>query len=122
MSATRRKMVVAKITSNQLGYQNSVYCHPDDFESLGIKSGDKVLIDENQVYPLRSDPKLKPNQLGCSGLICKSLHLGGKDQAVGTTVLVEPWNNRSNKIAQTVSLSYTFFCLSHTSSFKSYNV
>merc|ERR1712060_829461 len=106
-TSLRHKMKLAKLSDKSLAYDNCVYLNPGDLQSLGMKSTELLLIDEQQVFQVKEDPKLKPNALGSSGLFWKSLHLNGKT-AVGTTVMVEPWNNSSFKaetpIAQTVSI------------------
>ena len=106
MSSTpgvRHKFKLSKLSDKSLAYDNCVYLNPEDLQLLGIKSGDKILIDEQQVFMCKSDPKLKQSDLGTSGLVWKALHLNPKS-AIGTVVMVEAWNNRNTKIAQTVSI------------------
>eukprot|EP01083_Nonionella_stella_P082820 228759_1 len=99
----RHKMKIAKLTDKSQAYDNCVYVNPADLQVLNVKANDQILIDEQQVSLVKTDPKLQANTLGCSGLLWKALHLTAKT-AVGTTVLVEPWNNRQTPVAQTVSV------------------
>ena len=75
---SRRKMKLlklAKLTNKSFAYDNCVYLNPTDMQMLGVKAGDKVFIDEQQVFRVKSDLDLKPNDLGTSGLVWKALHL-----------------------------------------------
>ena len=103
MSANRHKMKLAKLSDKSLAYDNCVYLNPKDLILLGIKQGDKILIDEKLVFKCKADPKLQVHDIGTSGLVWRSLHLTPKT-AIGTAVMVEAWNNRTDKIAQTVSI------------------
>ena len=96
-------MKLAKLSDKSLAYDNCVYLNPKDLILLGIKQGDKILIDEKLVFKCKADPKLQVHDIGTTTLVWRSLHLTPKT-AIGTTVMVESWNNRSDKIAETVSI------------------
>jgi len=101
----RHKMKLAKLSEKTLAYANCVYLNPQDLALLSLSEGDKILIDEQQVFRVKPDAKLKPDDLGSSGLIWKALHLTPKT-AVGTTVLVEKWDDEARAVpeAKTVSI------------------
>jgi len=101
----RHKMKLAKLSAKDLAYNNCVYLNPQDLQLLSLSEGDKILIDEQQVFQVKADPKLKPDDLGSSGLVWKALHLTAKT-AVGTTVLVEKWDDEARAVpeANTVSI------------------
>jgi len=101
----RHKMKLAKLSDKSLAYDNCVYLNPQDLALLSLSEGDKILIDEQQVFQVKADPKLKPDGLGTSGLVWKALHLTPKS-AVGTTVLVEKWDDAARAVpeANTVSI------------------
>ena len=100
-------MKLAELTDKTYQYNNCAYLNPQDLASLGIKAGDKVLIDEQQVFRTKPDEKQKPSDLGTSPLVWQALHVKTKKEAVGNVVMVERWDDasRNTPVAQTISLS-----------------
>jgi len=105
-SGIRHKMKLAELTDKTYQYNNCAYLNPQDLAALGIKSGDKILIDEQQVLPTRADPKQKPTELGTAPLLWQALHVKSKKEAIGNNVMVERWDDvaRNTPIAQTISI------------------
>jgi len=105
-SATRHKMKLAELTDKTYQYNNCAYLNPQDLVALGMTAGDKILIDEQQVFRTKADPEQKPGDLGTSPLVWTALHLKTKKEALGNVVMVERWDDaaRSTPIAHTISL------------------
>ena len=104
---SRTQMKISGLTAKSLGYNNCVYLNPEDMQKLNLKDMELVLIDEVQVFPVKTDPKLPVGSLGTGNLARRSLHLSPAE-AIGKIVTIESFDTskqNKNAIAQSVALS-----------------